>query len=151
MKALTGSYEQFVERSIDRVRGRDDEQSVTVGLRFCRGFSADDASRPAAVVRDDLFAEPFGQFGGDESSHDVVAPARRKRNDEAHRLGRIALCRGHPGAQHNRTYEHHREKTFHFVLHFAFLLALCSPETFQTFKQFNRFAPFNHSTQFQTF
>src|SRR5437870_8272492 len=57
---------EFIERGIDRVCGRDNQQSVTVGLRFRCGFSADDASCPAAVVRDDLFAEPFSQFGGDE-------------------------------------------------------------------------------------
>ena len=113
---------QLVQGGIDRVRGRDDEKRVTIGLRFRRGFSADDPSRPAAVVRDDLLAEPFGQFSCDEAPDDVVAPTRRKRNDEAHRLTRIGLCRCHPGAQRNRANEYHGGESFHFALHFAFLL-----------------------------
>jgi hypothetical protein len=83
---------------------------MTIGIRFRCGFSADDASCSAAVVGDDLLAEPFGQFGGDEPAHDVVAPARRKRNDEAHRLARISLSCRYPGTQRNRGNEHHRGK-----------------------------------------
>src|SRR5262245_7693175 len=109
---------QFVEGSIDRVRGRDDEQGVTIGLRFCRGLSADNTSGPATVVWDYLLAETFGQFGGDEAPHDVVAPAWRKRNDEAHGLGRIALRRCRPAAQRNRTNEDHDGETCQFDLHF---------------------------------
>jgi hypothetical protein len=113
---------EFVERGIDRVGGRDDEQGVPIGLRFRRGFSAEDTTRPAAIVRDDLLAEPFGQFGGDEAPYDVVAAARRKRNDEAHGLRRIGLCRCHPERQRNRANGYHRGQSFHFVFHFTFLL-----------------------------
>src|SRR5262245_17030149 len=118
---------EFVERSIDRVRGRDDEQGVAVGLRLRRRFCPDVASRPATVVRDYLLAETFAQFSGDEAPYDVVAPAWRKRNDEAHCLRRIALRRCRSEAQRNRTNDDHGGETCQFVLHFASSLLFSSP------------------------
>ena len=91
-----------VQRGIHRVMGGGNHQRVAVRIGFRTGFRPDDASGPAAVVHDNLLAETFGQFGGDLPSDEVVAPARRPRDDEPQRFGRIGIGRRKNRSRNNR-------------------------------------------------
>jgi hypothetical protein len=79
-----------VDREADVVH----EQGVAVGRRLGRDVRADRPARAAAIVHDDRLPEAFGELCRDDAPDDVVAAARRERNDEADRTRWIALGRG---------------------------------------------------------
>ncbi|EKD37080.1 MAG: hypothetical protein ACD_75C01266G0001 [uncultured bacterium] len=81
-KCLRRIERQLIERGIIGVCSGNNQQRISVRLRLCGHFRADNAPRAAAVVDDHLLTEVFRQFGGDQAPDDIVAPARRERNDE---------------------------------------------------------------------
>src|SRR6266581_428794 len=88
-----------------------------------RHFGADDAAGAgAAVVDDHLAAEPLAQIGAEYAAHDVVAAARRERNDQPHWLGRVVLrCRhGREGEQQPQGPDHGLDEQGVDGLHHAF-------------------------------
>ena len=79
------------------MRDRDDQQRVAV-LRRCDASSVPmTPPAPAAVVDDDLLAEPLAEVLRDQPPDHVVAAAGRERNDQPDRLGRILLRGGDRG------------------------------------------------------
>ena len=78
-----------------RVRaGAADRQRVAVGRRARGDFGADDAARAAAVLHDDLLPERRAERRGHEARREIDEAARRKADDDAHRLGGIAFGGG---------------------------------------------------------
>jgi hypothetical protein len=56
-----------------------------------RRLAADVAGGPAAVVDDDLLAEPLRQPLSDQARREVDRAARRERRDQLDRAGRVGL------------------------------------------------------------
>jgi len=92
--------EVVVERGIDHVRRRDQEQRVTVGQRMRRRFGAHIAAGARPVIDDELLAEPLRQPVTDQAGVDVGRSSRRKADDDMHRPRRIGF-RAHD-ARHGR-------------------------------------------------
>jgi hypothetical protein len=72
---------------------RPHRERITIRVCARRELGADRASSTAAVVDDDLLAEPLRKFLADEARDDVGRTTGRKRYDEADRLHWIALLR----------------------------------------------------------
>ena len=82
----------LVERRPDRERaGVAEHQRVAVGLAFGDRLGADGAAGAGAVVDHDLFAEQLAHLVGDAAADDRGRAARRKRNHQRDRAGRIVL------------------------------------------------------------
>ena len=92
-KAVDRLVGQLVEPRVDRVHQRHDEQRVAVLGRVGGELGADDAARAAAVVDDELLAEPPAQLRGDHAADRVIDGAGGERNDDAHQLGGVVLRR----------------------------------------------------------
>jgi hypothetical protein len=118
LEALDRIVGQLVEPGIDRVDQRDHEQRVAVFRRIGGELAADDAAGAAAVVHHDLLAQPRAQLGGDQAADAVVDGARRERNDQPYRLGRVVLRRGRrrEGQQQPRGLEQQCVQSWHHVL-----------------------------------
>jgi hypothetical protein len=71
------------------MRGIADQQGVAVRRGLRRHAGADDGAGSAAVVHDDRHPEALRHFRRDHARDHVGAAARRERNDEPYRLGRI--------------------------------------------------------------
>ena len=85
----------LVERRVDGVRAGDHEQRVAVRRRVRRDIGADVGAGARPVFDHDLRAEAFRQPVAERAGQRVRAAARRERQDEAHRLVRIAGERRH--------------------------------------------------------
>ena len=72
---------------------------MTVLGGVCHQLAGHDAAGAAAVLHDELLAEPRGQLRGEQAPDGVVDRAWRERNDDAYRLGWVIL-RGRAGAEH---------------------------------------------------
>ena len=82
---------QGVEPGIDGDGERHDQQRVAVLGCVGDQLGADHAAGAAAVLDHELLAQPVAQVVGDHAPDGVVDRARRERNDDANRLGRIVL------------------------------------------------------------
>ena len=82
----------------DRLLGQ--ERRVAVRRRGLDDFAREDAGGAGAVVDDDLRAERLGQPRAEDAREPVGGAARRRRDDEADRLGR--LVRGRRDARGKR-------------------------------------------------
>ena len=84
---------QRVEPGIDRGRQRHDQERVAVLRRVGDDLGANHAAGAAAIVDDDLLAEPLAEMLRDDAGDDVVDAAGRKRHDQPHRPVRVILRR----------------------------------------------------------
>src|SRR6185503_10235117 len=82
-----------------RIAHRDEQQRVAVRGGLGSGADADDAPARTAVVGDHGLADAVGELRRNDAPYHVVAAAGRKRNHEAHRLGRVGLRPGQSGGQ----------------------------------------------------
>ena len=78
-------------RSVDGVRGANQQQRVAVGRRIHHGLGPDIAPAARPVVDDEGLAEPFRQPLGNQPRDDIVSAARGKADDDAHRPRWICL------------------------------------------------------------
>ena len=67
---------------------------MAVLRRIGDDLAADDATGAAAIVDDDLLAEPLAEMLGDYAGDNVVDAAGRERHDEPHRPVRVILRQG---------------------------------------------------------
>src|SRR5262249_34783780 len=95
----------LVDRWIRRVRGRLHHQRVAVGLRGEHRLRADDAARARAVLHQHRLPEGVAQVLGDDAAGDVGARARRERDDDADRAGRVLLRERGAGDEQDGRYE----------------------------------------------
>ena len=86
-----------VQRRVDRMRDRDDAQRIAVGRRHGAGFRAEGGAAAAAVFDVDLLAELRAEMLRDQAADHVVAAARRERDDQPYRSGRIIVGAGRRG------------------------------------------------------
>ena len=82
---------RVVQGWIDDVAVHGDEDGISVGLRFRGLAGADVAPGPGHVVHVELPAELLRQFLCDQARANIGRTAGRKRDDHAHRPGRIGL------------------------------------------------------------
>jgi len=94
--------ELVIQRRVDGVCRRDKQKRVAVGCRLGGEVGADDAAGAAAVIDEDLLAEPFAELVGDDAADHVVAAAGRERDDHADRAARIIVRGGRPGESRQR-------------------------------------------------
>ena len=92
--------ELVVERCIDGIRDRDEQQRVAVGRSIHHRCGSNIAGRSGAVLDHEALPEPLRQPLSDQSAEDVIAATRRIANDDAHRSRRIGLRPRTP--QHGR-------------------------------------------------
>ena len=91
---------ELVEQRIDGVRGKREQEAVTVGRRFRGSLGAHRAAGAAAVLDDDRLSERLRQAILHDARDDIRPPARRVRHDEAHRLcGPVLRPSGNRGEQ----------------------------------------------------
>ena len=83
--------ELLVERRVDGVRGRDEQQRVAVGRRAHHRLGRDVAAGARPALDHERLPEPLGQPLADEPGEDVGRAAGRKADDDAHRPGRPGL------------------------------------------------------------
>ena len=83
--------ELVVERCIDGIRDRDEQQRVAVGRSIHHRCGSNIAGRSGAVLDHEALPEPLRQPLSDQSAEDVIAATRRIANDDAHRSRRIGL------------------------------------------------------------
>ena len=81
----------LVERRVDEICRRDQEQRVAVGRRVHDHLGRDVGAGARAVLDDELLAEPFRQPLPRQPRDDVGRAAGGKANDDAHRPRRIGL------------------------------------------------------------
>jgi len=67
-------------------------------------LGADVAPGADFVLDHELLTEPPGQLLRSDAREQVGNPARRERDDHAHRSGRISLCGGGTGDEHRCEY-----------------------------------------------
>src|SRR6267154_5807220 len=101
-----------VQRHVDRVGRRGDEERVAVGRALRDEIGADVAARSGAVLDDDRLPERFAQTGRERPRGEIGDPARRKSDDEPDRLRGVLRERGerkkerdHPGAACHPSFE----------------------------------------------
>ena len=75
----------------DHVWRAGGEQGVAVGARLRRDLGSDESARARAVVDHHLFTQHARQPIGDDAHHRVRCATGGKRDEHAHRLGRIRL------------------------------------------------------------
>ena len=92
--------EVVVERHVDHVRRRDQEQRIAVGRRVGSGLGTDIAAGARPVVDDELLAEPLRQPVADQAGVDVGRGAGRKADDDMHGPRRVGF--GAHDARHGR-------------------------------------------------
>ncbi len=80
-----------VERRVDCVRQRDQEQRIAVRRRAHDRLGGDIAAGARPVFDDELLAEPLRQPLADQARDDVGRAAGGKADDDAHRPRRIGL------------------------------------------------------------
>ena len=80
-----------VERGVDGVRRVDEEQRVAVGRGLGDRFRRDVAARARTVLDDEGLAEPLGEPFAEQTRQDVIGPACREADHEAHRLVGVGL------------------------------------------------------------
>jgi len=88
-----------------RQRGRIAQQNrIAVGRDAMRDLACRDGAAAAggAVLDDDLLAERCAELIGDRTCHDVIAAARRLRNDQRDRAARIGLRHRRCSAKHDQ-------------------------------------------------
>ena len=85
----------FVKTGIHRP-GADcrDHNRIAVRRRFGGEFESDVAVGAAAIVDDELLAEPLAEFFAQHAALDVGRAAGDERHDETHGLARVLLRRG---------------------------------------------------------
>src|SRR5437667_7898402 len=83
--------EFLVKRRIDRGRGADQEQGVSVRRRIHDQLRTNIAAGSWPVLDDKLLAETLRQPLADQTSADVGRSAGGKWDDDAHRPGRVGL------------------------------------------------------------
>ena len=94
VEVLEGVIGQMREQAgVGHMRGSHQQDGVTVGRGSDHCLAADDGIATAAVIHDHRLAPPVRQLLRRHACHGVSTAARRKRNDEAHRLHRIPLLR----------------------------------------------------------
>ena len=72
-------------------RAARQQQGVAIGRRFGDKALADHAAGARPVLDDELLPEELAHLGRHLPRHEVVAASRSDRDDDAHRLRRIAL------------------------------------------------------------
>jgi hypothetical protein len=72
---------------------------MTVRCRPAQDVGADPSIAAAVVVDHSLHTEVLAQLPGHHGAHDVVAPARGKRNDDPDRTAGIDLLCDHAGGK----------------------------------------------------
>jgi ribulose-5-phosphate 4-epimerase/fuculose-1-phosphate aldolase len=82
---------KLVHRRTEREGDRDQQQCVAVGRGLGRHLCADETACAAHVLDDHRVAEALRELRRDDSADDIVAAARRERDDEPHRLAGIGL------------------------------------------------------------
>ena len=83
--------EFFEQRRVHRVSRERQEQRIAVGLRTCDRFDADMAARARTIFNDEGLAESIRQPLTDEACREIDRAASGNRDDNVHRLVRIAL------------------------------------------------------------
>ena len=83
--------ELIEHRSVDGVRGANQQQRVAVGRRIHHGLGPDIAPAARPVVDHEGLAEPFRQPLGNQPRDDIVSAARGKADNDAHRPRWICL------------------------------------------------------------
>ncbi len=86
-----------VERRIDRVVGRGQQQRVAVGRRLGERVGGDRAAGARPVVDHHALAEGVVDAVGEQPRHDVDRAARGKRHEQPDRPLRVAGARGRDG------------------------------------------------------
>jgi hypothetical protein len=75
----------FVERRVDRVPGRGQQQRVTVGRRSDDDLGGDIAAGPSTVLDHERLTEPLRQPLARQTREDVAPSSGGKADDQAHR------------------------------------------------------------------
>src|SRR3954453_20009848 len=86
--------EFFVKRRVDRGRGADQKEGVSVRRRIHYHFRTNIAARSRSVLDDKLLAETLREPLADQTSDDVGRSAAGKWDHDAHRPRRIGLRPG---------------------------------------------------------
>src|SRR6266496_3815535 len=81
--------QRLVERHVDRVGRRRDEERVAVGRRLGDEIGADVAARAGAVLDDDRLAERLAQSRRERPRGEIGDSTRRKSDDKPDRLARV--------------------------------------------------------------
>ena len=81
------------------VAGAGEAERVAVGRRARDGFHGDVAARPGAVVDHHRLAASVRDMGAEDPGCDVGDAARRGRDDDLDRLGRIGFRKNRSGAR----------------------------------------------------
>ena len=90
-----------IERRVERMGARHEEQRVAIGGRPRHRLGADVAARANAVLDNDLLVPELCPFVGDHAGGEIGRAAGRERHDEVHRLRRISALR-EAGAREKR-------------------------------------------------
>ena len=86
--------EVVIERRVDRVGERGQQERVPVGRRVEHDLGREIAARAGPVLYDEGLAEVIGEPLSDQPRQDVGRTARTEADDQPHRAGGIRLRRG---------------------------------------------------------
>jgi len=86
--------EPVVERRVEGIAGRGEQQGVAVRRRARDRAGSDVAAGAGSVLDHELLAQPLGEPSADEARSDVGYPAGRIADEETNRPRRIGLRAG---------------------------------------------------------
>jgi hypothetical protein len=90
----------LVHGGTEGIRRRDHQHGVAVGIRLRGQLDAEISARARAIVHHERLAQAIAQMLREQAADDVVAAARRKGDDEAHRPRRPIGCGVRRRVQH---------------------------------------------------
>src|SRR5580693_3174447 len=126
-----------VERGVDRARGAGEQQRVAVGGRMRHHGGADVGAGAAAILDDDLLADPLRYCLRHEARNNVESAAGRNRYDQMHRPRRIGLGAGDIRQDRQRSGTGRKmQETTAGQLHVVFHQFALAPENFTTLAHF---------------
>jgi regulator of RNase E activity RraA len=89
---VAGKINRAIERGVDHVVRRNDQQCVAIGRRPGDHFGCDVGGGARPILHNERLAEPLLKPVADHPSDDVDRLPRRKADDDPHRPAWIGLC-----------------------------------------------------------